>query len=166
MSVYVVDTNFFIEAHRAHYPFDVVTSFWDKVMELAGQGIIISIDKVKNEIYGNNDDLEEWCKTNLPNDFFKETAPAINEYRAVISWANGRTDHYRPAALAEFLDADEADAFIVAYALVDQANRIVVTQEVSEPTNRKKVKIPDVCSGVGIRSLNTLEMLRELGQTF
>jgi hypothetical protein len=70
MSVYVVDSNFFIEAHRASYPLDVALSFWAKVRQLANEGKIISIDKVKKELYDKNDALEAWCKANLPDDFF------------------------------------------------------------------------------------------------
>lgn len=47
MSVFVVDSNFFIQAHRHTYPLDVVRSYWDKVKDLAQDGTIISIDKVK-----------------------------------------------------------------------------------------------------------------------
>ena len=46
MDVYVVDSNFFIEAHRANYPLDIAFSFWNKVKDLANSKIIISIDKV------------------------------------------------------------------------------------------------------------------------
>jgi len=77
MSIYVVDSNFFIQAHRAHYPFDVAVSFWNKVKQLAHAQKIISIDKVKDEIYGHNDELEEWCKANLPRDFFRTTTSAM-----------------------------------------------------------------------------------------
>lgn len=71
MKTYVVDSNFFIQAHRATYPLDVATSFWTKVSELAHSGRIISIDKVKNELYDKNDDLEKWCKSNLPINLFQ-----------------------------------------------------------------------------------------------
>jgi len=64
MSVYVVDSNFFIQAHRASYPLDVATSFWNKVIQLAEEGKIVSIDKVKNEIFKNEDDLKQWCEIN------------------------------------------------------------------------------------------------------
>ena len=46
--IYVVDSNFFIEAHRATYPLDVAHSFWNKVKQLADDGKIVSIDKVKS----------------------------------------------------------------------------------------------------------------------
>jgi hypothetical protein len=61
MSIFVVDSIFFIQAHRMVYPLDVVVSFWEVLRKLANDGFIISIDKVKNEIYQNNDELKLWC---------------------------------------------------------------------------------------------------------
>jgi len=114
-----VDSNFFIQAHRVSYPLDVAHSFWDKVKQLANLGSIISIDKVKNEIFDSHDLLSEWCDANLPNDFFKDTASSIDSYRLVSSWIVSRSSQYLPNAINEFLSAEEADAFIVAYALDD-----------------------------------------------
>jgi hypothetical protein len=74
--------------------------------------------------------------------------------------------HYQRSAINEFLDADEADAFLVAYALVDPQNRYKVTQEVSRPQQKSKIKIPDCCMAFGLRNLTTIEMFRELGETF
>jgi len=45
MPKYLLDSNFFINAHRAWYPFDVVPSFWARVQQLAQDGVIASIDK-------------------------------------------------------------------------------------------------------------------------
>jgi hypothetical protein len=145
MGVYVVDSNFFIQAHRFTCPLDIVPSFWTKVKQLAEQGKIISIDKVKNEIYDHQDDLKQWCEDNLPEDFFKDTQDIIASYRQIVMWANARSSHYHPTALAEFLDADEADAWLVAYALVDKVNRTIVTHEKSQPDIKRRVKIPEAC---------------------
>ncbi|MCF8219236.1 MAG: DUF4411 family protein [Bacteroidales bacterium] len=166
MSVYVVDTNFFIQAHRVHYPLDVVSSFWNKVKELAGNDFIISIDKVKHEIYRNNDTLKQWCENNLPDDFFKDTSNITSSYSQVVSWAMAKRNHFLPNALNEFLDSETADAFIVAYVLFENHDRVVVTQEISEPNSKKKVKIPDVCIGLNVRYVNVIDMFRELGETF
>jgi hypothetical protein len=166
MSVYVVDTNFFIQAHRAHYPLDVASSFWNKVKELAEKGIIISIDKVKNEIYNNNDALKQWCIDNLPDNFFKSTSNITSSYRQVVSWATERSNHFLPNALNEFLDSEEADAFIVAYVLSENHDRVLVTQEISEPNRKTKVKIPDVCLGLNVKFVNLMDMFREIGETF
>jgi hypothetical protein len=127
MGVYIVDSNFFIQAHRDTYPLDVAFSFWNKVRELAFAGKIISIDKVKDEIFDKNDALEAWCKQNLPDDFFKDTSEVLGEYQHVIAWAVSKSNHYLPNALNEFLSADEADAYLVAYALYDVNNRTIVT---------------------------------------
>ena len=62
MAIYLVDSNFFIQAHRVTYPLDVVTSFWSKVKKLAIDGKIISIDKVKGEIFENDDELIQAIK--------------------------------------------------------------------------------------------------------
>jgi hypothetical protein len=86
MLVYVVDSNFFIEAHRFTYPLDIATGFWNKVKELAHAGRIVSIDKVKQELYDKNDELEEWCRANLPQDFFKSTAEVMPQYAQVAAW--------------------------------------------------------------------------------
>jgi hypothetical protein len=166
MSVYVVDSNFFIQAHRTSYPFDVATSFWGKIINLAENGTIVSIDKVKNEIFKNDDELKQWCEINLPDNFFRDTSGILTTYTAIASWAVAKSSHYLPNALSEFLDAEEADAWLVSYALADIANCIVVTHEISEPMRQNKVKIPDVCLAHGVQYCNTIQMLRKLGERF
>jgi hypothetical protein len=166
MVIYVVDSNFFIQAHRVYYPLDVAHSFWNKVKDLANRELIISIDKVKGELFDNNDALEDWCKENLPDSFFKNTDVAMSEYSSVALWAKSMSHHYLPQALNEFLDADEADAFLVAYCLADYENRVVVTQEISHPERKNKVKIPEACNALGVRFINSMDMFRELEETF
>ena len=157
---FLVDANFFIEAHRVTYPFDVVPSFWSKIAKAAHRGDICSIDKVKAEIYKHEDELKEWCEVHLPDNFFKDSTTIINTYREVALWANSRKDQYRPEALAVFLDAERADAWLVAYA--SENSMIVVTQEVSAPDSKKNIKLPDACIDQIVPYNNTIEMLRAL----
>ena len=166
MKIYVVDSNFFIQAHRATYPLDVAASFWSKVRELAESGTIVSIDKVKNELFDKNDDLEDWCVNNLPTEFFKDSSSVLAEYEKISIWAISKNDHYLPQAINEFLDADEADAFLISYALADIQNRVLITHEVSQPEKKKKIKIPEPCDAFGVTYMNTIQMFRELGITF
>jgi len=166
MVIYIVDSNFFIDAHRRTYPLDIATGFWNKVSQLAHAGTIISIDKVKNEIYDKNDALEEWCKANLPQNFFKDSGEVMNEYSTVMAWAVSRSNHYLPNALNEFMDSDEADAFLIAFSLADPSNRILVTQEVSAPLKRNKIKMPDCCDSLGVSYTSTIQMFRQIGETF
>lgn len=161
---YIVDANFFIQAHRMHYPMDVVPNFWSKIKELAENGLISSIDKVKAELYLNNDGLTEWCKDNLPSDFFCVSDICINEYMLITNWASSMATHYTPAALSEFLDADEADAWLIAFCLSKQGK--IVTHEIGDPNGKKRIKIPDACVPFGINCINTIELFRELGERF
>ncbi|MCF8262393.1 MAG: DUF4411 family protein [Melioribacteraceae bacterium] len=166
MQTYLVDSNFFIQAHRALYPLDIATGFWNKIKMLADSGTIFSIDKVKNELFDKNDELENWCKINLPDNFFKDSSLKMQEYSQITEWAISKSDHYLPKALTEFLDADEADAFIVAYALSEKDNITIVTQEVSDLNRKNRIKIPEPCNEFGIKYINTIEMFRQIGETF
>jgi hypothetical protein len=166
MGLYVLDSNFFIQALRDSYPLDVAFSFWKKVKQLADDGKIISIDKVQDELYDKNDDLKAWCIANLPDDFFKDTSGIMIEYGQVSTWAVSKNSHYFQHAINEFLAVDEADAFLVAYVLSDIKNRTLVTQEISEPTRKSKIKIPEPCNVFGIRYIKMMEMFRELGESF
>ncbi len=166
MAVYVVDTNFFIQAHRAGYPLDIAQSYWKAIQQLAIAGKIISIDKVKDEIYRNEDVLKRWCGENLPEDFFKNTSGTMDAYSQVVAWAISMRDHYKPRALNEFLEAGEADAFLIAFALTDVQNRIIVTQEISQPNIKSKIKIPEASKALNVRYVNTIQMFRQLKVTF
>ena len=69
MKKYIIDTNCFIESSRATNPLDVAISFWKKIKQLALEGRIYSIDKVKDEIMIGKDDLSNWMKKEIPTFF-------------------------------------------------------------------------------------------------
>lgn len=161
---YVVDSNFFLQAHKMHYPMDVAPGFWVKVSDLANQRRIISIDKVRDELYTNPDTLTTWMDQNLPADFFKDTNSVLAKYGQVCAWAASRSAHYKPGALSTFLQADEADAFLVAYALAHGLT--LITHETSDPNRKSSIKIPDACAPLGVQFLNTIQMFRAMGETF
>lgn len=166
MALYIADSNFFIQAHRMYYPLDIMPSFWEQVKELADIGQLISIDKVKNEIVRNKDDLTDWCEANLNDTFFQDSQTVIQKYIEVVQWADSRRDHYKAAALDVFLSADEADAWLVAYAAIDPDGRILVTHETSQPERKNIIKIPDACTPFGVRYVNTIELFRRLNVRF
>lgn len=102
MSKYIVDSNFFIQAHRSNYPLDVVQSFWLKVNALSQKGIIVSIDKVKKEIYDNashEDELKYWCEFNLPDNFFIEKDKVLQNYIKIVNWTHSKSHHFTQNAI-------------------------------------------------------------------
>lgn len=165
MTPYLLDTNFFIQAYRDGFPMDVVPSFWNKVEELAAAGKIISIDKVRNEIFLVEDDLKLWCLNHLPDSFFEDSTSILDTYTQIISWAYSRlNDPYSQQAIDIFLDADEADAWLIAYACAQHLP--LVTNEISAPQSKKSIKIPDACLPFGVRTLSSINLFRELGERF
>lgn len=168
MSIFILDTNFFIQSHRVNYPLDVATTFWEKVKKLFEDGKVVSIDKVKDEIFKNDDELKRWIEVNVDNECFKltETNEVLNKYSEVVNWANSKSNHYVQNAINEFLQFENADAWLIAYALAINEGCKIVTQEKSEPNRKSKIKIPDVCNDFNVQYKNIIDMFRELGERF
>lgn len=162
MSLYVLDTNIFIQAYKDTYPIDVAAGFWIALKKLAHEGKIISIDKVKAEIDRNEDDLKEWIKVNLPVEFFKKTdeKEVLSNYGLMAPWAESRSSHYQRGAINEFLEFDNADAWLVAWCIT--SGDILVTQEVSKPGQKNRIPIPQVCQHFQVSYCSMIDMFRSL----
>lgn len=163
MPQFLLDANVLIAAKNL-LPIDLFPSFWQKISSLAVSGAIHSIVKVKEEILKGNstDPLVAWCNS-LPETFFisfdASMAPA---YGRVIAWSQSQTV-FTSAALSEFARLDVADAFLVASAAT--LNCVIVTNEISDPQCKKRVKIPDAANALGVKCVSLNDVLRELGVT-
>ncbi|MDN3512967.1 MAG: DUF4411 family protein [Candidatus Brocadia sp.] len=157
-SKYVLDTSLFTQAKRSYYAFDIARSFWQHLVKSANQGIITSIDKVYNEIKRGQDDLYDWVKKELPPQFFCSTGNLLTIYQQLITWSSSN-NQYTENAKVEFAQYDEADTWIVAYAL---SNRLtIVSQEIFDPKIKRKIPIPNVCKVFDVRYIDTFTFLRE-----
>jgi hypothetical protein len=129
---------------------------------------IISIDKVKDEIYHQEDELTLWCKSNIAKRFWKSTNLCLEEYAEIQNWAQNK--HYNQRALLQFADLKNADPFLVSHAkyLSFKLNLkvTVVTEEVSNPESIRNIKLPDVCKDFNIRFIKINEFFREIGVKF
>lgn len=166
MAEYIFDSNCFIQAHRERYPVDIAQSFWKKIKELADSDTIASIDRVYDELFENDDALTDWISSNLPTSFFEDTSDeeVLTNYREVVSWASSMSDQYVPQAINDFLEYENADAWLVAYGMTKGST--IVTYEVSAPESKSIIKLPDACNQFGVTWLNPIEMFRELGESF
>lgn len=102
------------------------------------------------------DELTDWASKNAGL-FEPEDLSRLND---VSNWVNAQT-RFDPAHKAAFLD--RADPRVISHALAN--GHTVVTMEVSAPQSTR-VKIPDVCSALGVPCQNTFEVLRALGARF
>lgn len=165
MAKYLLDSNIFIQAHRMYYPFDVVPSFWNKILELSKRGVICSIDKVRKELCdtSNPDELSAWCEDILGSAFFADSESCIDVYAELAVWTHSST-RFLQSAKDEFLATDLADPWLIAYA--KKHDLAIVTHEISQPTRKNRIKIPEPCRHFGVRYLSPIEMLREIGESF
>lgn len=165
MKRYLLDSNILIQAHRMHYPFDVVPNFWVKLIYLSKNNLIMSIDKVKKEICDtlNPDELSTWCSNELDHAFFADSSPSIDVYAEIAIWTQSHT-HFLQSAKDEFLETELADPWLIAYAKKNDFT--IVTHEVSQPHRRNRVKIPEPCLHFGVEFISPIQMFRELGETF
>jgi hypothetical protein len=156
---YLLDANVFIQAKNLHYGFDFCPAFWDWIVQKNGDGQIFSIERVAEEIAAGDDELTVWAASRGDSFFLEPDAALLGAMPRVSQWVMEQA--YDPAAVNTFLQV--ADYYLVSHGLAH--NLTVVTHEV--PANSvKRIKIPNVCIGLGIRFMTPYEMLRREGARF
>lgn len=156
--VYVLDANVFIQAANEYYGLDFAPMFWETLAQYARSGVIGSIDKVRLELKREGDPLWAWVEAEFASAFHSTNdEDVLLAYRDVIKWAIDQ-EQFFDYAKHEF--ARVADAWLIAFALAKGC--AVITQEKLLPQRRKKVPIPNVCEALGVRYMDTFQLLREL----
>ena len=163
MTVYVIDANVLMQAHRLYYAFPICPGFWDFLLQQYRAGRIVSVDKVRAEI-DPGDALFRWVHSSVPPALFASTqGPAVgNNFAALAGWVQSQ-GQFTQAATDEF--ARVADGWLVAYAQA-HPDHVVVTMEERADHAKKKVPLPNVCLHFGVRYTDTFTMLKELGGRF
>ena len=151
---YLLDANVFIQAKKMHYGFDFCPAFWDWLDRESRAGLVVSIDKVRDEIEAGGDELVDWAKARRDSMFPPLGPETLPHLTTIAAWVQSRA--YSQAAINTFLQ--EADYYLVGRALAH--SDVVVTQELPAPGSKNNIKIPDVCIGVGVRFMNPYQMLR------
>ncbi len=163
--LYLLDANVFIDANRDYYPIDRVPEFWEWLADMGSKGFV----KIPIEIYeeikeGKRKEKKEvdplaiWSK-NPEN----KNAILLDE-EVDVSRVSYVTDEGYASDLSDVeIEKIGRDPFLIAYALKDNIERCVVTNEVSKPNKRRANRhIPDVCKSLNVMCYHTFEFLREL----
>ncbi len=150
---YLLDTNVFIQAKNCHYGFSFCPAFWDWIVRENRAGKVFSVERVRDEIMDGNDDLAQWAAHHRDSLFLALDANVLPAMQRVSAWVTNQ--QYAPAAVNLFLQ--DPDYYLVAQALA--GGHVVITHEKPE-ASIKRVKIPNVCIGVGVAFMNPFEMLR------
>ena len=156
---YLLDTNVFIEARNRYYAFDICPGFWDWLTDEEDRGRVLTIDAVRDELAGREDDLAAWMRGRRTSFFESPDAAVLPPLATLATWV--RAQRYRPSAVAEFLAS--ADYYLVASAMARR--HTVVTHETPSDAI-KRVKIPEPCIAHGVEVVSPFTMLRRLGVRF
>ena len=165
-NIYVLDSNFFIDAHRYYYDMNLFPCFWEWTRECIIDGSFILIDKVYEEITPP-DELFIWTHINLDN-YVQSTnqSEIVDSYREVLQCATS----YQPQPNARFTQkaiddfASVADSWLIAYAKTRGGH--VVTNEQPGPARTTKIKIPTICSQLEVEFLTREQLLKQLRPVF
>lgn len=152
--MYLIDSDVLMDAKNRYYGFDFVPASWDWIAQQHQARRVFTVQKVADEVLAGDDELAQWMRIQ-PASFHIAAGPDDQaSLRAVAQWATNA--HFTQGAVSDFLQ--KADYYLVGQAAT--LGYTVVTREKSEPTARKKVKIPDACSAVGVSSITPFAMLR------
>lgn len=150
---YLLDANIFIQAKNLHYGFDFCPAFWDWLILKNSNNHVFSIEKVGDELIAGNDTLADWAQQRGSIFFLKPDEKILPALGSVSSWVVNQ--NYESTAVNTFLQ--DADYYLISHAL---AYRYIVITHETPGASRKRIKIPDVCIGLGIKCMSPYEMLR------
>ena len=156
--IFLLDANVLITANRQYYPIDRVPEFWDWVQHMAKTGKIKIAQEIYEEIEDDEHGLGEWAtgddvKAVLLLDEIVD--PAKVQQVIAKGYAADLTDVE--------IEKLGRDPFLIAYALVDIANRTVVTAEQSKPKQQRANRhVPDVCKTLAVPCCDIFELVRTL----
>ncbi len=150
---YLLDSDVFMQASNMHYQFAFCSAFWDWIDKEHGAGKVLSIDRVLKEISdGHFGELKPWAEAR-PTLFAKSAdVPTSDCLTRLALWTS---ENYDVVGYEKFFTG--ADFVLVGYALAH--NHIVVTQETKG--GKSKVKIPDACDAMGVKCINTWDLLKK-----
>ena len=156
---YLLDANVFMEAKNRYYGFDFCPAFWEWLIVKNSAGIVFSVEKVSDEIVAGHDELSTWAAQRGSEFFLAPDEAVSSAFSDVSIWTTSQG--YSQSEVTKFLGG--ADPFLVSHARA--YGHIVVTHERREDLS-KKIKIPNVCLGLGAKWMTPFEMLRLEGGRF
>ena len=156
--LYLLDANVLIRAYHDYYPLDRLPGFWDWVCGQAEAGAMKMPFEIHREVAKGNDELAEWIgqprvekALRLDEDVDQETLQRVLEIG------------YGPNLTEDEVEEAGRDPLLVAYALMGDGQRTVVTKEVSKPSKwRGGTKLPDACQRLGVPWITDFELYRRL----
>lgn len=165
MAVFWIDASMLVENSNTLHPNERIPQFWVFLESQIKKGNICIPKMVHGEVTKGNDWVANWCKHRndghfcvSPNREIQETHIPIVMEHLEKEYAGKRMRHQ----LDKF--ASGADPWLIAYARENSG--VAVSEEDRAKKFDQKIKIPNVCKGVGVAWCDTYEMLKRLKAKF
>ncbi len=171
MKKYLLDSNSFIMPARNYYNFNILPTYWNKLIQVANKNnnlYVLSV--VENEITTgrDTDPLKLWFTQN--SSYFTKIqhsndSAIISKYAEVMQYIQ-QCGFYNTKGLSNWADIKIADPWLIAAAKVYDLS--IVTFEIREgnlssKNQTGKIKIPNVADHFGVDTLNLYDMMEEMG---
>lgn len=161
---YLFDSDVLIASARFHYHPDYCGAFWSWIAAGHQAGIFFSIDKVKDELLdGPLDPLHHWAASPALAGFFQTSLSSLPVWRKLSMEANDPARNFKMAARTKFLNADKADAWLIAHAAHNK-NFTIITNEVSAPNSTRDIKLPDASGWVSVPTTKIHTVLHQFAK--
>ena len=148
MTVYCIDTSSLIAAWQERYPIEIFPALWGKIDALIEERRLFSPLEVLNEMKKRSDELHMWLKDRktmfleLEDDVQIEAGQILGQFPRLVGERKLRTS---------------ADPFVIALARVKGWQ--LITDE-KPTTNLNRPNIPDVCTQLGMTTIDVLALIR------
>jgi hypothetical protein len=146
---YSLDTSALLNAWRRNYPPDLFPTLWDNIDGLVASGTLIASEEVLIELEKKDDEVFAWAEQHA--NMFIPIDGQIQQLVCTILQSY-------PRLIDNRTNRSGADPFVIALAILEKCT--VVTNE-HATSNQAKPNIPDVCSGIGVRCISMVELIRE-----
>jgi hypothetical protein len=162
--MHLLDANVLITAHNSYYSLEQVPQFWAWIREKGEAGLIKMPREIFEEIKDGSSDEQADLLYGWVSDEANKAALLLNEEPDPALVKQVVENGYGQNLTDDEVEEIGRDPFLIAYALVDVVNRVVVTTETSRPSaKRQNRKIPDVCDDLGVQCCNTFVLTKHLG---
>lgn len=151
--IYILDTSFFVDSHKLHFPLNANPDFWNLIQDLANRGIVTIPKKVYEELTSYTDELVDWVKANK-SCLVDVDDKAFEKLHIVMGTGYGIIDE-------NLLEKLGADPYVIAYALAVKGS-VVTSEKIANKTNPANKKIPQICQILEIPCFTATRFIWEI----
>jgi len=155
--IYLIDASTLITAHNTYYAIHRVPEFWEWLRHHGTLGTIKIPAAIYAEVEDGNDALAGWMAESTSKDALLFSEMPVTAHIQAVSALYGNN------LSEEDVETIGKDPFLIAAALVDPNNRLIVTAEVSKPGRQGANRhIPNICADIGVQWQTPVEFLNVL----